>query len=97
MTEARSDWLQLIADSVAFGTDVMWVLGLRTAVVAQGGARAETEMERMATEKLTAHTEFAAKLMKGGIGPSPEAFLSGALSHYGPRVAANRRRLGGSR
>ena len=52
------------------------------------------EAERMVTEKVAANMALGCDLMRGKLGNSPEAIVSGSIAHYSKTVVANRKRLG---
>jgi len=62
------------------------VIALRMMKLLSGGAAAQTEMELMTSEKVTAMNEAGAKLMAGG---TPDS----VVSDYRRKVRANIKRL----
>jgi hypothetical protein len=73
--------------------DALSVIALRTALIARGGKRAETESRKMVNEKIAAGLALQGKLLTGQLGKTPESALTRTLAHYRPKVKANRRRL----
>ena len=83
---AMESW-KLWADASA----VIWMRGVR---IAQGGALADREAERMVQEKLTANMMLGWSLWPVlASGGSEEALMRRSVAHYGKTVRANRRRL----
>jgi hypothetical protein len=74
-------------DGMKLATDMPVVIARRMAILAKGGAQAQTETVRMVGEKMLAAAE-AQRLLLTGAGPGA------VLRLYRRRVAANRRRLG---
>jgi hypothetical protein len=79
-------WLRLATDSMLLGLEAQRVIALRTAAMAAGGARAQAEMQRMVSEKVTAVVKAGAMLTAGKSQQS-------IVRHYRSRVRANERRL----
>lgn len=73
--------------------DAAMVIGLRTLRLMHGGPAATREAERMVGEKVEAGYELAGALASGRV-KTPEAAARKAVSVYGKRVRANRKRLG---
>ena len=86
-------WPRLFADSSALMADAGTVMMLRTWRMMTGGTAAATEAERMLSEKVEAGFELAGALAAGRV-QSPEGAARKAISVYGKRVKANRKRLG---
>jgi len=80
-------WWKLGFDTAMLAMESQAVIGLRLARIAAGGAGAQTEMQRMVSEKVLAASEAAMLLASGG---SSSAMVAG----YRRKVRANRRRLG---
>jgi len=97
MTRIKStvDWSHLMVDASRLWTDASMVVALRFWRMMAGGPAAETELERMISEKTEAGFELAWALA-GGRGGSPKAATRTVLNVYGTRVRANRKRLGNS-
>ena len=73
--------------------DASLVVALRTWRMMGGGPLAAREAERMLAEKVEAGFELAGALAAGRV-QSPEGAARKAISVYGKRVKANRKRLG---
>lgn len=73
--------------------DIGFVVPLRLARIAGGGAAGVREARLMIDEKIAANTALAVTLVTGALGVTPEAVASGTLRHYGRHVRANRERL----
>lgn len=69
---------------------VMMLRGLR---MMAGGPAATREVKRMMSEKVEAGFEFAGAVAAGKV-TTPEGAATKAMTTYGKRVRANRRRLG---
>ena len=80
-------------DAWSLGWESAAVIGLRAAKIAQGGADAQREAERMVSEKMTAAFELQMAIMTGAMGMSPATTTRKALAHYRRKVRANARRL----
>src|SRR6478735_11131385 len=61
-----STWMKLSLDAARLGFEMQTVMALRMLKLAQGGAAATTEAQRMMTEKGVAFAEAAATLATGG-------------------------------
>ena len=61
-----STWMKLSLDAARLGYEMQTVMALRMLKLAQGGAAATTEAQRMVTEKGVAFAEAAATLATGG-------------------------------
>ena len=88
-----ADWSRLMFDASRLWADAGTVIALRSWRMMAGGPAASREAERMLSEKIDAGTELAGALMTGRL-HSPEAAARKAMSVYGRKVRANRRRLG---
>lgn len=73
-------------DMTAMAIDASFVIPLRLAKIAAGGAAGTREANGMVTEKMMAANDAVISLMTGG---SPDA----VMRSYGSKVAANRKRL----
>lgn len=76
------------------GLEAAAVIGLRGMRLARGGPAAQSEVRRMATEKLEAALALQALALTGGLGTTAAVAASRTLQHYRRKVRANRRRLG---
>ena len=90
----NNPWLGIGFDAWRLGIAASTVIGLRTLKIAQGGAIARAETERMISEKVEAGVALQALAMTGGLGTTAASASARTLAHYRRRVAANRRRLG---
>jgi len=88
-----ADWSRLMFDASRLWVDAGTVIALRSWKMMAGGPAAARELERAAGEKAEAATELAGALAGGAI-RSPEAAARKAMSVYGRKVRANRKRLG---
>ena len=88
-----ADWSRLMFDASRLWADAGTVIALRSWRIMAGGPAAVREAQQMLSEKVDAGTELAGALAGGGI-RSPEAAARKAMSVYGRKVRANRRRLG---
>lgn len=97
MARKRSDtaaqWPALASQAWMLGAEASWVIWLRCARMAQGGAAAESEARLMVSEKVQAQVELATALGTGSFGTDPGRIASRTMSHYSKRVRANRSRL----
>jgi urease accessory protein UreF len=91
--ETFPDWIGLGFDSLQLWNDAAAVILLRGARIAQGGASAASEAERMISEKFEANAAFMMDLATGTAGASPHAVATRAVGMYGKKVRDNRRRL----
>lgn len=87
------EWPLLAAETWWLGAEASWVIGLRCARLAAGGAAADQESVRMVTEKWQAQVELASALATGQFGTDPQRIASATVRHYRKRVRANRKRL----
>jgi hypothetical protein len=87
-------WFALSTQALRMCWDAQAVMLLRSMRIAQGGARAEAEAQRMIAEKIAALAEAqlatTAALLKGN---SRQRVAKKALTVYTKRVRRNRRRL----
>jgi TRAP-type mannitol/chloroaromatic compound transport system substrate-binding protein len=84
---------RLWVDSTLLMADAATVLMLRTLTMMGGGRPAIREGERMLAEKVEAGFELAGAVASGRV-KSPQGAARKAVSVYGKRVRANRKRLG---
>lgn len=87
-------WIDASMDWWTLGVEASTVIGLRTARLAQGGAAAQQEAQRMVSEKIGAAVELQMAMMTGALGGSPASTSRKVARHYSRKVRANRRRLG---
>jgi hypothetical protein len=74
-------------------SEAAWVVSLRYAKLAAGGAAANREAVTMVAEKMHAQAELATALASGRFGSEPSQVASRTIAHYSKRVRANRKRL----
>ena len=86
------EWPRLMADASRLWADVGMVIALRSWRLMAGGPIAESELGRLVGEKIDAGMELTGAFAGGRV-TSPEAAARTALTVYGKRVRANRRRL----
>ncbi|MBB4857501.1 hypothetical protein HNO88_000808 [Novosphingobium chloroacetimidivorans] len=86
-------WPIVAADAWFLGAEASWVIWLRCARLAQGGAPANREAMRMVEEKWHAQVDLAAALATGRFGTEPSQVAGRTIDHYRSRVSANRSRL----
>ncbi len=89
----RNPWIGIGFDAWRLGLEASAVIGLRTLLIAQGGARAEAESQRMVSEKIAAASALGAMAFSGRLGATPASASARTLAHYRRKVSANRRRL----
>jgi hypothetical protein len=87
------DWSRLMFDASRLWADASIVIALRTWKMMAGGPAAARELERSMSEKVEAGAELAGALSGGRI-RSPKAAARKAVTLYGRKVRANRKRLG---
>jgi hypothetical protein len=75
------------------GLEASAVIGLRSARLAVGDARAVAEADLMIREKIASAMELGGQALGGRLGATPEAATSRVLTHYRRKVRANLRRL----
>ena len=92
-TNPAAEWSRLMFDISRLWADASMVVALRSWRIMRGGPTAGSELERMISEKTKAGLELAGALAGGRV-KSPEAATREALTVYGKRVRANRKRLG---
>lgn len=88
------DWFALSTQAAHLGWEAQNVVALRMMRMAAGGARAQTEGQRMVTEKFAALAEAQAVAVATAIeGGNPHRVTKKMLGVYKRRVRGNRRRL----
>ena len=95
-TPKTPNWFDIGMDAWALAAESNIVIAMRIGSLALGGPNAAREAERMVTEKVAANITLGCDLMRGKLGNSPEAIVSGSIAHYSKTVVANRKRLGGA-
>lgn len=90
---AGQDWPRLAMDAWWLGAEASHVIWLRWGRLAQGGALAHREANRMVAEKWKANVDLAMALATGSFGSEARGIAQGTVSHYRKRVRANRTRL----
>jgi hypothetical protein len=88
-----ADWSRLMFDASRLWADAGTVIALRSWRMMAGGPAAARELKTCISEKVEAGAELAGALAGGRI-RSPEAAARKAMSVYGRKVRANRKRLG---
>ena len=88
-----ADWSRLMFDASRLWADASMVIALRSWKMMAGGPGAARELERAVSEKAEAGAELAGALSGGRI-RSPQAAARKAVTVYGRKVRANRKRLG---
>ena len=88
-----ASWTRLAFDTWALSMEASYVIWLRSMRIMAGGKLAESEAERMVSEKMTAAMTLMPAIMAGGANQSAEEATGRALAHYGKPVRANRKRL----
>ena len=88
-----ADWSRLMFDASRLWADAGMVVALRSWRILGGGPAAARELERTVGEKVEAGAELAGALAGGRV-RSPHAAARKAMSVYGRKVRANRKRLG---
>jgi hypothetical protein len=87
-------WLSFSLKVWQICLEAQCVIALRVLRLAAGGARAEAEASRMATEKILAAGQAQAAAATATMRGHKKHVVAGkALNIYGKRVRANRRRL----
>ena len=90
---AAAQWAQLWVRSSFLMADAAMVLAMRSWRMMLGGPGSAREGERMVAEKVEAGFELAGAFASGKV-KTPEAAARKAVSVYGKRIRANRKRLG---
>lgn len=93
MRRRNNPWAGMAWDAWAMGLEASSVIGLRTLKIAAGGAAAQTEINLMVGEKMTAAMTLPMLAMTGQLGANPTAVAARSLTHLRKKVRANRRRL----
>lgn len=93
MTRRKEDWPATLMNAWALGLEASTVIGLRTMVLAGGGAKAQAEAVRMTTEKITAAADIGLSFWTGGLPMAPDRATRAVVKRYRAKVRANRRRL----
>lgn len=96
-TSSNKTWLAIGLDAWNLAAESSWVIGMRLARMAQGGARAQREAQLMVSEKVASGMELGMAFASGQLGHSPEAITGATISHYRRGVRANHDRLTGRR
>ena len=86
-TNSTAQWYRLMFDASRLWADAGMVVALRSWRLMAGGPTAERELERAVSEKAAAGAELAGALAGGSVATRK------ALTVYGKRVRANRKRL----
>lgn len=92
-TAATHQWTRLWLDASFVMADAAMVMAMRNMRFMLGGPTAAREGERMMAEKVEAGFELAGALASGRV-KTAEGAARKAVSVYGKRVRANRKRLG---
>jgi len=90
---STSPWVRLWVDTSFMMADAAMVMTMRSWRIMHGGKAAQAETEKMLGEKVEAGFELVGAMASGKV-KTPEGAARKALSVYGKRVRANRRRLG---
>ena len=88
-----AQWTQLWVRSSFLMADAAMVVAMRSVRMMLGGPGSAREGERMLAEKVEAGFELAGAFASGRV-KTPEAAARKAVSVYGKRIRANRKRLG---
>lgn len=88
-----SAWFSVGADAWLLGFEAAAVIGLRAFRMAQGGAAAHAEAQRMIDEKIAALAELQQLAFAGKLGETASVAVGKTVAHYRRAVRANRRRL----
>jgi hypothetical protein len=88
-----AEWSQLMFGASRLWADASTVIALRTWKMMAGGPAAARELERAVGEKVEAGAELAGALAGGRV-RTPKAAARKAVTVYGRKVRANRKRLG---
>jgi hypothetical protein len=91
--DAAAQWAHLWTRTSFLMADAAMVLAMRSWRMMLGGPGSVREGERMLSEKVEAGFELAGALASGRV-KTPEAAARKAVSVYGKRIRANRKRLG---
>lgn len=93
MARRRDPWTGMVWDAWAMGLEASSVIGMRTLKIAAGGQAAQTEINLMVGEKVTAAMTLPMLAMTGQLGTNATAVAARSLTHLRKKVRANRRRL----
>lgn len=93
MARRKDPWAGMAWDAWAMGLEASTVIGLRTLKIAAGGSAAQTEINLMVSEKVTAAMTLPLLAMTGQLGISGPTVAAGSIRHLRGKVRANRRRL----
>ena len=88
-----STWFSVGADAWLLGFEAAAVISLRGFRIAQGGAAAHAEAQRMIGEKIAALAELQELAFAGKLGETAPVAVGETVAHYRRAVRANRRRL----
>ena len=88
-----SAWFSVGADAWLLGFEAAAVIGLRGFRMAQGGAAAHAEAQRMIGEKIAALAELQQLAFAGKLGETAPVAVGKTVAHYRRAVRANHRRL----
>ena len=88
-----SAWFSIGADAWLLGFEAAAVIGFRGIRMAQGGAAAHAEAQRMVGEKIAALFELQQLALAGKLGAAAPETVGKTVAHYRRAVRANRRRL----
>lgn len=93
MKSPRNPGLDFMLDLARLATESGGVIGLRLALVAQGGGRAQSETALMIKEKAQAIFDAQVVIARSLLEGQPHLAAARALVLYRRRVRANHRRL----
>ena len=79
-TPKTPNWFDISMDAWALAAESNMVIAMRMGSLALGGPNAAREAERMVTEKVAANMALGCDLMRGKLGSSPEAIVSGSIA-----------------
>lgn len=86
-------WFSAATNAWFLGLEAAMVIGLRSFKLAQGGATAQAETQRMISEKIAALFELQQLGLAGKLGETMPDAVGKTVAHYRRAVRANRRRL----
>jgi len=87
-------WFDVALKAIQLGVEAQSVIALRMVRLAAGGALAQSETQRMVTEKFAAVAEVQTAVAAGFLnGHEDHVVASKALGAFKRRVRANKRRL----
>jgi hypothetical protein len=84
-------WFSIGLNAWSLGIEASWVMTLRMLKIANGGAQAQVESQRMIQEKVQSASELSALLTSSNMTPACAATKT--IEYYQTKVRANRRRL----